>query len=60
MRALVGRADGDRRVVMDAIGLAVAEAVPPKYRGVYGDEGGFAKAKKVLQDSRRTAYRPHV
>lgn len=57
---LVGRADGDRRLVMDAIGLAVAEAVPPKYRGVYGDTASFAKAKRVLQDLRSTAYRQNL
>ena len=33
--ALVARTAGDRRLIMDAIGLAVAEAVPPEYRGVY-------------------------
>lgn len=33
--ALFGEANGDRRVVMDRIGLAVAELIPPRYRGVY-------------------------
>lgn len=53
--ALVGRAAGDRRLIVDAIGLAVAEAVPSGYRGVYRDEDHFPEAKKVLHDSRSTA-----
>ena len=51
---LLGRADGDRRVVTDAIGLAVAETVPPEYRGVYADNARFAKARRVLQDLRNS------
>lgn len=34
---LIAQASGDRRRVMDAIGLAVAALVPPGYRGVYGN-----------------------
>jgi hypothetical protein len=36
---------------MDAIGLAVAEALPPEYQGVYGNPDSFADAKNVLRDS---------
>jgi 1-acyl-sn-glycerol-3-phosphate acyltransferase len=53
--ALVARAGGDRRLVMDAIGLAVAEALPPEYRGVYRNADSFPDAKSVLRDSRDTA-----
>jgi 1-acyl-sn-glycerol-3-phosphate acyltransferase len=53
--ALVGGAEGDRRVIMDAIGLAVAESVPPEYRGVYRNEQSFPEAKRVLYESRNTA-----
>ena len=31
------RAGGDRRVMMDRVGLAVAALLPPEYRGAYGD-----------------------
>jgi 1-acyl-sn-glycerol-3-phosphate acyltransferase len=34
--ALRSRADGDRRVMLDAIGRAIATLLPPEYRGVYG------------------------
>jgi len=43
MRAPVGvrelnvRARGDRRVMMDAIGVAIAAMLPSEYRGVYAD-----------------------
>ncbi len=53
--ALVARAVGDRRLVMDAIGLAVAEALPPEYRGVYRNADDLPNAKSVLHDSRDTA-----
>jgi 1-acyl-sn-glycerol-3-phosphate acyltransferase len=53
--ALLARAGGDRRLVMDAIGLAVAELLPPPYRGVYGSADHFPDASDVLHDSRVTA-----
>ncbi len=52
--ALVARADGDRRLIMDAIGLAVAETLPAEYRGVYQHAGRFPEAMRVLRDSRMT------
>ena len=33
---LHARAEGHRRAIMDALGHAIAELVPPPYRGVYG------------------------
>jgi hypothetical protein len=33
---LSGRFPRDRRLTMDAIGHAVADLLPPQYRGVYG------------------------
>jgi 1-acyl-sn-glycerol-3-phosphate acyltransferase len=48
--ALLDRAGGDRRLTMDAIGLAVAELLPPEYRGVYGNEHSFVDASRVLHD----------
>lgn len=53
--ALVARARGDRRLVMDAIGLAIAEALPVEYRGVYCNADSFPDAKGVLRESRDTA-----
>ncbi len=50
--ALLARADGDRRLVMDAIGFAVAELLPAQYRGVYGCGDQFPEARDVLHDSR--------
>jgi 1-acyl-sn-glycerol-3-phosphate acyltransferase len=51
--ALRARAGRNRRLVMDAIGLAVAELVPPAYRGVYRDEDDFPEASRVLRESRQ-------
>jgi hypothetical protein len=50
--ALLRFADGDRRVVMDAIGLAIAEVLPPSYRGVYASVTDFPRASEVLRESR--------
>jgi 1-acyl-sn-glycerol-3-phosphate acyltransferase len=49
--ALVAHAAGDRRLVMDAIGLAIAETVPPDYRGVYRDADRLPDAMSVLRRS---------
>lgn len=47
-QALLAASD-DRRVVMDAIGLAIAGQLPQAYRGAYADAGGFAPARALLQ-----------
>jgi 1-acyl-sn-glycerol-3-phosphate acyltransferase len=52
---LMAQADGDRRLVMDAIGLAIAGLVPPEYRGVYGMAVDFVDAARVLRASQGTA-----
>jgi 1-acyl-sn-glycerol-3-phosphate acyltransferase len=49
--ALVAAAGRDRRVIVDAIGLAVAALLPPEYRGVYGDPVGFAASRDALERS---------
>ncbi len=49
---LVAGADGDRRLVMDAIGLAVADLLPPAYRGVYAEGGPSRGARDVLRKAR--------
>ena len=36
-RLLDERAKGDRQLVMDDIGRAIAALLPPEYRGAYGD-----------------------
>ncbi len=53
--ALLTHAGHDRRLAMDAIGLAIAELLPLAYRGVYGGTDRFIDAAQVLYDSRRTA-----
>ena len=50
--ALRAAARGHRRIMMDAIGLAIAELLPAAYRGVYGNPGDFAEARQVLNDVR--------
>jgi 1-acyl-sn-glycerol-3-phosphate acyltransferase len=49
---LLSCARGDRRVAMDAIGLAVAEVLPAVHRGVYGDPAAFREASGALRDAR--------
>ncbi len=46
--ALLAACD-DRRVVMDAIGLAIAGQLPSVYRGAYRDAAGFPLARDVLR-----------
>jgi 1-acyl-sn-glycerol-3-phosphate acyltransferase len=47
------RSEGDRRLMMDGVGLAIAELLPPEYRGAYGDEvADLVDARRVL----RTLY----
>jgi 1-acyl-sn-glycerol-3-phosphate acyltransferase len=41
---LVAGADGDRRLVMDAIGLAIAAVLPEAYRGVYANPAAYRDA----------------
>lgn len=47
---LIERTGGDRRLIMDTIGLAVARTVPSEYRGAYRDDGSFPEAKRILDD----------
>ena len=43
------RANGDRRLMMDVVGLAIAEALPPEYRGCYGgDTMDLKEARRLL------------
>jgi 1-acyl-sn-glycerol-3-phosphate acyltransferase len=43
------RSNGDGRVMLDAVGLAIANLLPPEYRGVYGD-GDHGEARAVYAD----------
>ncbi|MFN7916065.1 MAG: lysophospholipid acyltransferase family protein [Vicinamibacterales bacterium] len=45
--ALRSAAGGDRKLVVDAIGLAIADVLPPEYRGVYGDASAFEAASGI-------------
>lgn len=49
-RVLHERTGGDRRLMMDAVGLAIAAVLPPEYRGAYADAEGFSDAARVLRD----------
>jgi 1-acyl-sn-glycerol-3-phosphate acyltransferase len=52
--ALRTAAAGDRRVMVDAIGLAIAELLPTGYQGVYAPGGaGLAAAQQVLARCRQ-------
>jgi 1-acyl-sn-glycerol-3-phosphate acyltransferase len=49
--SLRSAAAGDRRVMLDAIGLAIADLLPPEYRGAYGDRAEFAAAARALAEA---------
>jgi 1-acyl-sn-glycerol-3-phosphate acyltransferase len=53
--ALRIHARADRGVMMNAVGLAIAELLPQSYRGAYGETDQYSEAARVLRDSRRTA-----
>jgi len=48
--ALRKHAGADRRIMMDTIGLAIAELLPPEFRGAYGDEADLGDARRVRRD----------
>ncbi len=48
---LLAHAHGDRRIVMDAVGLAIAELLSPPYRGAYADANAFADAHAAWRAS---------
>ena len=49
--ALLACAGQDRRLAMDAIGLAIAELIPAGYRGVYENSHEFPEAGDVLRQA---------
>jgi len=48
---LIAQAGEDRRVVMDAVGLAIAGLVSPDYRGAYANAADFPDASAALAKS---------
>lgn len=46
--ALLERAGGDRRLIMDAVGLSIAQLLPAEYRGVYADDAPDLDAARSL------------
>jgi 1-acyl-sn-glycerol-3-phosphate acyltransferase len=44
------RSSGDGRVMMDAVGLAIANLLPPEYRGAYADAADLGEARAVHAD----------
>jgi 1-acyl-sn-glycerol-3-phosphate acyltransferase len=56
--ALRGRAGGDRRLMMDAIGVAIAGLLPPDYRGVYDEDArDLGEARRVWSEVTPAAAR---
>ena len=54
-RALVERTGGERRLTMDVIGLAIAQVLPPEYRGAYGDQmPDLDEARNLIGDLERS------
>jgi 1-acyl-sn-glycerol-3-phosphate acyltransferase len=48
---LAERAEGNRRLMMDAVGVAIGRLLPPEYRGAYADsEPGLDEARNVATD----------
>jgi 1-acyl-sn-glycerol-3-phosphate acyltransferase len=46
--ALAEHAEGNRRLMMDAVGVAIARLLPPEYRGAYADsEPSLDEAREV-------------
>ena len=48
---LLASAGSDRRVAVDAMGLAIAALLPAPYRGVYGRDEDFPEAAQALRAS---------
>ncbi len=47
---LYDRADGNRRLMMDGVGLAIARLLPPEYRGAYSDDvTDLGDARRLLR-----------
>jgi 1-acyl-sn-glycerol-3-phosphate acyltransferase len=45
------RANGDRRLMMDSVGLAIARLLPPDYRGAYADDAADLDGARRLLGS---------
>jgi 1-acyl-sn-glycerol-3-phosphate acyltransferase len=53
--ALRTRSGGNRQLMMDCVGLAIAELLPPDYRGVFGGHTReFDEARRVLSKLRES------
>jgi len=44
------RCNGDGRVMLDAVGLAVASLLPPEYRGAYDESADLGEARAVFAE----------
>ena len=49
-QVLRDRCGGDGRVMMDAVGLAIASLLPPEYRGTYDDAADLGEARAAFDD----------
>lgn len=52
---VLSSASGDRRLAMDAIGLAIARLLPPPYQGAYRHAERFSGAVTLLQRVQKSA-----
>ena len=58
---LRARAGGDRRLMMDSLGIAIAGLLPEPYRGVYGNGiADFARAREIVAALGAPAAEPAV
>jgi 1-acyl-sn-glycerol-3-phosphate acyltransferase len=49
-RAVIEAADGNRRLVMDSVGVAIARLLPEPYRGEYGEDvADLAAARSIAE-----------
>lgn len=53
--ALFAAARDDRRTLMDAVGLAIADCLPTNYRGVYEESPHLQAARQVLEQAQTAA-----
>ena len=52
--ALLQPAGGDRRLIMDAVGLTIAPLLPPEYQGAYADDApDLDEARRLIQSVTR-------
>lgn len=54
---VAGACGGNRRLIMDVIGVAIARLLPPEYQGLYGEAGAPPEVADDLAEARDIAAR---